>query len=375
MMLTLGSVYSYSVFRLPIEAYYGVSVSQSGIPYMLSLFFYAVFMGVSGRLLERIKPYKIMLTGIFFVTSGWVISYFARSFMLLSIGYGVFIGTGIGLIYGIPLMVITKRFPKRKGLYVGLVLLGFGLSPLITAPLIRVMVDNIGLHTAFLTMGIITMTILMIISYFYRHSDTKQQTEAVVKMSSTIRDHRYQLLYLLFFIGTLIGLSVIGFSANYANDVLSFTLKEAAFLLSIFAIFNGLGRVLYGYFADKISLIKLMLCSYSSLVVSTGSILLIGDSPLVFAIAFSIIWLNLGGWLAIAPLATSQLFGAEGYARNYGFLFSAYGFSAIIGVLISGVLVDSSGSYQSSFLLFLCLSIIGMLMAYLLKSVIDKPQH
>ena len=54
MMLVMGSVYSYSVFRLPIEDYYNISSAQSGVPYMLSLFFYALFMGVSGKLLKTL---------------------------------------------------------------------------------------------------------------------------------------------------------------------------------------------------------------------------------------------------------------------------------------------------------------------------------
>ncbi|HKL47393.1 MAG TPA: hypothetical protein VJ878_01890 [Candidatus Izemoplasmatales bacterium] len=68
MMLIMGSVYSYSVFRLPIETYFGISSSLSGLPYMLSLFFYAIFMGVSGKLLEKTSAFRVILIGVFLIS-------------------------------------------------------------------------------------------------------------------------------------------------------------------------------------------------------------------------------------------------------------------------------------------------------------------
>jgi len=41
MMLMMGTVYSYSVFRYYIEIEYQIGTLLSGFPYMISLFFYA----------------------------------------------------------------------------------------------------------------------------------------------------------------------------------------------------------------------------------------------------------------------------------------------------------------------------------------------
>ena len=369
MMLVMGSVYSYSVFRLPIEDYYNISSAQSGVPYMLSLFFYALFMGVSGKLLENTSHFKVMISGALFITLGWLLAFLGKNFVVLALGYGVFIGTGIGLIYGIPLMVITERYEKKKGLYLGLVLLGFGLSPFLTAPFMQWLLDSTGLHQTFLFLSLFTFAILMSLSLFYRHTKKSTNQKRPTPFIDILKTGKYQLLYSLFFIGTFIGLSVIGFSSSYIYSVHGYSLEEAAFFVSLFAVFNGLGRVLYGGLSDKYSIVATMGVSFLSMVLSTGLILMFSESIFVFVFGFSILWLNLGGWLAIAPLATSTLFGREAYSRNYGFLFSAYGLSALVGVTISGYMVDAFNNYHSVFLMFFALSIIGFTLTLCFKKV------
>lgn len=372
MMLVMGSVYSYSVFRLPIENYFDISSSQSGIPYMLSLFFYALFMGIGGKILEKVHLYKVMLLGVFFISFGWLIAYFGKAFMILSLGYGVFIGTGIGLIYGVPLMVITNYFPNKKGRYLGLVLLGFGLSPLISAPILQYFVESSGLHLTFLYMSGFTVIVLGILTYFYKGYQNRSQELIPTKFFDTLQKREYMLLYAVFFLATFIGLSVIGFSSTYAYNVFKYSLERAAFLVSLFAIFNGFGRVLFGYLSDVLKLVTIMIISFVSLLLSTGSVLLFPSSSVVFIIAFSIIWMNLGGWLAIAPAATSKLFGPTEYSRNYGFLFSAYGFSALIGVYVTGTLIDLFNNYQATFIVFFGLSCLGIVVTYLFKQTIKS---
>ena len=43
-MMCLGTVYSWSVFRLPVEKFYDIGSTQSGLPYMFFLASYSLFM-------------------------------------------------------------------------------------------------------------------------------------------------------------------------------------------------------------------------------------------------------------------------------------------------------------------------------------------
>ena len=133
-MMFLGTVYSYSVFRLELENKFQIGASESGLPYMFALAFYALFMFFTGKFIERIHPKKILIFGGLLVSLGWVLSSFASNIYVLTLTYGCVGGAGVGIAYGVPISVVAKWFPDRKGVAVGLVLVGFGLSPLITAP-------------------------------------------------------------------------------------------------------------------------------------------------------------------------------------------------------------------------------------------------
>jgi MFS family permease len=370
MMLVMGSVYSYSVFRLSIESFYQVNTSLSGLPYMTSLLFYALFMGISGKLLEKISQYRVMIIGIVMITFGWIIAYFSTSFIVLVVGYGVFIGTGIGLIYGIPLAIITTYYSAHKGTYLGLVLVGFGLSPFITAPLMQQLIEEYSLHTTFLVMGLLSFAILLTLSLFYKSYEITRKEHSQKSLITTVKSRSFIILYMLFFIATLIGLSVIGFSSTVASKGYRFEAEQAAFLVSLFAVFNGLGRVLYGGLADRFNIRAVMNGSFISLLISIGGLVLFKDSRFVFVVAFSIIWLNLGGWLAIAPNATSTLFGKDDYARNYGVLFSGYGLGALLGGYLTGYIIETYG-YDRVFLVLLLCALLGLI----LNQFLIKKNH
>jgi MFS family permease len=76
--------------------------------------------------------------------------------------------------------------------------------------------------------------------------------------------------------------------------------------------------------------------------------------------AFSLFWLNLGGWLAIAPAATMSLYGVKHYSKNYGTVFTAYGIGAIAGVLLSGFFKDIFHGYRQVFYMIIVLSLTGI---------------
>ncbi|HAS74549.1 MAG TPA: MFS transporter, partial [Clostridiales bacterium UBA8960] len=115
-MLCLGTIYSWSVFRLPIEAWLGVGSTQSGLPYMTALAVYAVSMMLTGRVLDRFSPFSVVLVGSGFVAAGWILSAYVDNIFALTMTYGVLSGAGVGIIYGVPMSVVARWYPERKGL-------------------------------------------------------------------------------------------------------------------------------------------------------------------------------------------------------------------------------------------------------------------
>lgn len=383
-MIFLGTVYSYSVFRLSLEKEFTIGSTESGLPYMTALAFYALFMFLTGKYIDRYNPRTIILTGGFLVALGWILSAFVPNILLLTITYGCIGGAGVGIAYGVLMTVVAKWFPEKKGLAVGILLIGFGLSPLITAPLARILVESYGVFTTFLILGVGFGIILPFLSYPFKYPTEEElkKMKNVSKIQCHIKDFgtkdmikskSFKGLYLNFIIGTMIGLMLIGLTTSVGIEFIGIEPNKVIQSVAFFAIFNGLGRPAFGWFTDKFTSKKAMLLSYFLIILSAGLLIVAGpNNQLVYTLSFSLFWFNMGGWLAIAPTSTLRLYGTKNYSQNYGLIFTAYGIGAIVGVFSSGLLLDILKSYYSVFYYVIALSILGIILTTLLIS--DKNE-
>ena len=179
-----------------------------------------------------------------------------------------------------------------------------------------------------------------------------------------IKSKNFKGLYVNFMIGSMIGLMLIGMTSNVGVELIKLSPKTVALLMIVFAVFNGIGRPIFGLITDKYSSKNAMLISYALIIIAALLMLVANEGSLVlFSIAFSIFWFNLGGWLAIAPTSTIDMYGTKHYSENYGVVFTAYGIGAIIGVLASGLLMDILANYNYIFYFIIGLCIIGILLS------------
>lgn len=370
--MCMGSIYSWSVFRKPLEGLLDINSSQSGLPFMVFLISYAVTMPFAGAYIEKYGPRVMTFFGGVFVTLAWVLSSLTHEISFLAVTYGILGGIGVGIVYGAPMAVAAKWFPEKKGFAVGLTLSGFGLSPFITAPISRHLIEQFGVFLSFRILGIAFFIIISLLALPLKfplipgHSKNKDK-DIKHKIFDTsfklmLKSSRFYLLWFTFFIGTFIGLMAISISSPVAEEIIGLTAQLSSFTVALFAIFNGVGRPLFGFITDKIHFKKAATLSLTLVIIASVMMLTATEGAyIVYILAFSIFWLNLGGWLAIAPTTVSNIFGATHYARNYGFLFTAYGFGAVAATLISGSLKDTFGSYQYSFYPAIAAAVFGII--------------
>jgi len=385
MNVCLGAVYAYSIFLKPVrDAFPGISAFQANLPFMVFLAFFAVLMFFGGRFMEKMGPRKMGMIGGVIVGLGWLLSSFAPSIWVLTLTYGVIAGSGVGLVYGCPVSMGAKWFPDKKGLAVGLMLAGFGGSALITGKLASVLIPSIGLSTTFAYFGIAFGIILVVLSLPFRFpaagwtpAGWKPAAGTVAAADFTpgemVKTGTFWGLFFCFLIGSIAGLMAIGISKPAGNEIIKITGETAAALVGVFAIFNALGRPLFGFLTDKITPRNAaMLNLVMILIVSVIMIFAKEGDTGLYTISFIGFWLCLGGWLAIAPTATAAFFGMKNYARNYGVVFFAYGLGAIVGGIISGQAKDVFGTYTVAFYPTAVLAIVGLVLTMALLKTPNK---
>lgn len=158
----------------------------------------------------------------------------------------------------------------------------------------------------------------------------------------------------------------IGIASPFGIEVAKLDATTATFSISLFSIFNGIGRPVFGMVSDKVGPKKSVLTSFCLVLAASAALYFFGEgNVLLYLIAFGTLWMNLGGWLAMAPTITKIFFGTKYYSQNYGLVFTAYGAGAIIGTFMSGILKDMTGSYLAVLPLVMALSTIGIGITFL----------
>ncbi|HEX3001061.1 MAG TPA: OFA family MFS transporter [Methanoregula sp.] len=382
--LCLGTIYSWSVFVAPLTDYFtremGQTVTASDVllPFSVFLAFFAIAMPFTGKYIERYGPRNVTIVGGILTGLGWLLASFATSVPMLYVVYGVIGGIGVGIAYGVPVAVSARWFPDRRGLAVGLTVLGFGFSAFFTANIASWLIGSYGVMTTFRIFGIafVILTILLALPLKFPKAgwtprgwtaparSPGQGGACEFRRDQMVKSPCFFGLWLCYFIGCLAGLMAISIAKPVGTDI-GVEAGVAVLLVGVFAIFNGFGRPVFGAITDRFSPRNAALLSF---ILIAGASLLLWQFPgeLMYIIAFVILWGCLGGWLAIAPASTGCYFGTSDYPRCYGVIFLAYGAGAIAGPQLAGVIKNSTGSYLGVFPFVFALALIGLVIAFAL---------
>jgi len=400
--LCLGAIYAYGVVRVPVSNFFktlGLSPTAMEMtwPFIVFLGVFAITMPLAGPYIKKMGPRKVCMIGGALCGIGWIAASTAKSPTMLIPLYGVIGGLGVGIAYGAPIATSAAWFPDKRGLAVGLTVLGFGFSAAIITYATKFMLGmGLGIMTILQTFGVVFLILTVVLSMYLRMPPAgwkpagweppAPKTGAAPRVefmrNEMSKTTSFYGLWLCYTIGALAGLTAIGISGPVGNDVLKNAGMEAAAATSMifalilpFALCNGLGRPIFGSLTDKMgprntALISFVLILVACLIMYTGY-----SSEWAYIICFALLWGSLGGWLAIAPTATASYFGMKDNAANYGLVFTAYGAGAVIGGIVSAQAKDLLGAYQPFFLIVAGLAVIGLIVAFtMMKAPVKKGE-
>lgn len=376
-LLCLGTAYSWSIFVKPVRDSLGADATQALLPFTTLLVVFSILMPITGYYIERFGARLTTAVGAIVMGIGYTASGFVDSIPMLILTYGIIAGAGVGIVYGVPLAVVAKWFPDRKGIAVGTTVIGFGLSPLVTAPLARNLITangTDGWKPTLVTLGIAFTLIMLAIALILKlppigwqpqgWTPPVQRSAAATASVPMLQTRTFYGLWTCFIIGTFVGLAAIGIASPVAQEIVKLDAGIAAWTVSLFAIFNGAGRPFFGWVADRFSPKNAAIACYVLVIVASLMMLSVREgSTFTYLLAFCMITFSLGGWLAIAPTSTLILFRSADYAKNYGIVFTAFGMGALLGTLTAGRIRDLFGSFTSFFYVSAALAAIGIVLA------------
>lgn len=390
--VALGAIYAWSAFTTPLQSdAFGFSKTMTQAIFSTGLATFGIFTIIGGRLQKRYGPMKIAFLGGILLGLGYLIGGFVGdNFILKLIGIGLIGGAGIGLGYVVPIGVGIKWFPDKKGLVSGLAVAGFGFgaflwilmanppSVLGISGLIDTTIYTIAnVDSAFRIYGVLFFVLVVLGSLVMRNppegwkpkgwnppeeKDEKGNVKKEIALlpKQMLKTRQFYMLWIMFLIGALAGLMVIGNIQNFAKNPLEgfqgygFTEAQAIDFAVIGAavclpIFNGLGRIVWGKISDHISRRKslVLMCVFQGIMMA--AFFYTTANPIFFYVAAALIGFNFGGNFALFPAATADSFGSETVGLNYGFVFTSYGIGGIVGPVLAGAVQDAGFSFTYAF--------------------------
>src|SRR2546425_8781157 len=120
MQVALGAVYAWSVFRVPLTSQFGWSASEVTLTFTISIFVLGIAAFFGGLWQNRKGPRVVAITGGTLYGLGvFLASFSAHRLWWLYLSYGLIGGIGLGFAYIVPVAVLVKWFPDRRGLLKG----------------------------------------------------------------------------------------------------------------------------------------------------------------------------------------------------------------------------------------------------------------
>ena len=158
----IGAVYAWSVFRNPLTKQFGWSIAQVTWTFTICIFVLGVAAFFGGLWLNRKGPRVVALTaGVLYGLGVFLASFSADKLWWLYLSYGVIGGIGLGFGYIVPIAVLVKWFPDRRGLITGIAVGGFGAGALVTAPVAQRLIQSVGVLKTFAYLGVAYMIVIV----------------------------------------------------------------------------------------------------------------------------------------------------------------------------------------------------------------------
>jgi MFS family permease len=378
--LSIGQVYAFSVFKLPLTQSIGITHSAPGDwkqPALAWIFSIAIaFLGLSaavfGRWGERSGPRKTMFAAACCFSGGFFISALGiawHQLWLLYLGYGVLGGCGLGLGYISPVSTLVKWFPDRPGMATGMAIMGFGGGALVGSNLSLTLMDTFkstastGSVPTFVLMGAIYLFFMLYGALIIRvpsegwrpagYAPSMQAKKLItngnVLVDQAWRTPQFWCLWVVLCFNVTAGIGILEQASPMIQEMFpqvagpdgeivnkGIGAAVAGGFVALLSLFNMGGRFAWSSLSDYIGrknvyTIYLLLGAILYCIIPMSGHT---GSPTLF-IAVSVIILSMyGGGFATIPAYLKDLFGGLQVGAIHGRLLTAWSVAGILGPVL-----------------------------------------
>jgi OFA family oxalate/formate antiporter-like MFS transporter len=314
------------------------------------------FMYMCGRLQEKYSPGKLVAIGSLMCGSSAIWLSYAGSMFQVNV-WAFFAGASSAFIYLPGLTVVQSWYPERRGLVAGFFNMAFGLSAAVMSPVFSILLSKWGYEALALASGCAALVIGQAASVLIRFPEANSLTAASAismapmgrSVAEALKSREFWGLWFTWVFAGAAGASMLVLATGFGL-ARGLDLAHAVVLLTAFNLTNGFGRLISGYFSDRMGRSRTMATCF----VGAGFAYLImphlADLWLWAALA-AVIGFAFGTLFAVSGPLAGDCFGMAHFGSIFGLIFTAYGFvSGPLGPWLTGYILDvTQGNYTLVF--------------------------
>lgn len=381
--LFLGSppllVFSFGVFLKPLMREYHVGRAAISLAFTFHNVVGAISAPVAGRLVDHYGARRVVLPAIvmfgLILLSSRILTGNLWQLYVFYLVLGI-VASGMGPVpYG---DVISRWFDRRRGLALGLVMVGIGAGAMVMPSVAQRLITMFGWRSAYGFFGAAALLISApVVAAFLKESPkqmgllpdgatpaasaaSKQSSDEGMSWHDAWRSRTFWLMVSAFFlVGASVHACVIHMAAMLTDRGSSFQI--AALGSSLVGAALLIGRVGSGYLLDRFSGPRIAAMFFSGVAVGIGLLWMSSSRELAFAGAF-LIGLGMGAEVDIIAYLTSRYFGLRAFGEIYGYAFAAFALAGGLGPLLMGFGYERTGSYAPPLAGFLTATLVAVVL-------------
>src|SRR5271156_2364868 len=358
------TVFSFSAFLKPLMQTFHAGRAAVSLAFTLQLVVGALSSPLAGWLIGPYGSREVILCGTAMFGAMLLFNRVLSTTLLhLYFFYAVlgFTVHGMGPIpYG---HVVSHWFDRRRGLALGLMMIGIGSGAMIMPAFAHGLIARYGWHAAYTILGCLVLLIsIPVVAVVLREKPqdlgllpdgAKAQLGAVLRPANLTglrrsEAWRSQTFWILVCAFSLVSVSVQGCLVHIAAMLTDrgMTAQTAAFGASVMGAAVLIGRIGTGYLLDHFFASRLAALLFGGAAVGIG-LLLISAAPAGAFVAAFLVGLGLGAEVDMIAYMVSRYFGLRSFPEIYSLVFGAFALAGAFGPLIMGAGFDRTGSYST----------------------------
>ena len=175
----------------------------------------------------------------------------------------------------------------------------------------------------------------------------------------------------MLFINVTCGIAILSAAKPLAQESIGLTTTEAAALVGVLGIFNGLGRIGWATVSDYIGRPNTY-TTFFVLQIGLFALLPHTTTAILFQVMLAIVYTCYGGGFASIPAYIGDMFGTKQLGAIHGYILTAWAAAGLVGPMFAAWMKDTTGSYAASLTFFAGMFVVALIISIIIRKDIRR---